>query len=69
MYKQIFSSSCMEFLPLHKTFTLSVQNKCANYIRVYKGPYVKGFQIRLKLFPFCKDEGHSSHTFLHHTLI
>ena len=69
MYEQIFSSSCMEFLPLCKTFTLIVQGKCANCTRVYKGTYIKGFQICLKSFPFFKDEGHFSHTFLDHTLI
>ena len=69
MYEQIFSSSCMEFLPWYKTFTLSVQDKCANCTRVYKGTYINGFQIHLKSFPFCKDEVHSSDTFLDHALI
>ena len=59
----------MEFLPLYKTFTLSVQGKCGNCTRVYKGTYVEGFQILLKSFPICKDEGHSLHTFLDHALI
>ena len=68
MYEQIFSSS-VEFLPRYKTFTLNVQGKCANCTRVYKGTYIKEFQIHLKSFPFCKDEGHSSDTFLDHALI
>ena len=59
----------MEFLPQFKTFTLSVQGKGANCTRVYKGTHIKGFQIHLKSFPFCKDEGHSSDTFLDHALI
>ena len=59
MYEQTFSSSCMKFLSLYKTFTLSIQGTCAYCTRVYKGTYVEGFEILLKSFPFWKDEGHS----------
>ena len=46
----------MEFLSLYKAFTLSVQGKYGNYMRVYKGVCLEGFQMILKNwlahFPF-----------------
>ena len=38
----------MEFLSLYKAFTLSVQGKYGNYMRVYKGVCLEGFQMILK---------------------
>ena len=62
-------------MALYKLFTLSVQEKYGNHTRVYKGTYVEGFNFFFKIknwlayFPFCKDGGHSSQTFLDDTLI
>ena len=50
----------MEFLSLYKAFTLSVQGKYGNYMRVYKGTCLKEFQNDFEQlthsFPFSKDE-------------
>ena len=58
MYEQTFSCSYVEFLALYKVFTLSVQDKYGNCIKVYKGTYVEGFQIFFKnwlvYFPFVR---------------
>ena len=57
---------CLEFLPLYKAFTLSVQDKYANYMRVYKGTYLKFFQMilrnRLAHFPLPRMRN-ISHTY------
>ena len=69
-YALIFNCSYVDFLPLYKAFTLSVLGKCTNYTKVYKGVYLKGFEMILKnLFAFSNHGGHSSHTLLDHTPI
>ena len=55
----------MEFLPLYKAFTLSVQGKYGKCTRVYKGTCLEGFQMILRnslahfLFPSMRDIPHT----------
>ena len=53
----------VKFLPLYKTFTLSVQCKCANCTSVYKGTYLEGFELLGKIaFSLRFSKGNIGHS-------
>ena len=43
-----FSCIYVQLLQVYKAFTQSVQGQCTKCTRVYKGVYLKGFQVILK---------------------